>query len=135
VRDCSCPPTFSSVFYGVGDSFRIPREGACEVEDRRFHHEDLAPTPAADDPELYALQLRIEFAAVGAALVSPPARSTPADRAWLRDRHSRLKAQLRPERKRPEPAASARPALDDNDALWARALGVEVDDAGSRDDA
>src|SRR5262245_48198711 len=135
MTDCSCPATFADVRYGVRGEYRVPREGACEVEDRRFRHEDLAPVRAADDPELYALQLSDEFHAVRAAIVSPPVSTTPADREWLRDRHSRLKAQLRPERKRPDPAASARPALDDKDALWARALGVEVDDAGSRDDA
>jgi hypothetical protein len=136
VKGCSCPATFADVRYGVHGEYRVPREAACDVEDRRLYHQDLACRRFDDDTELSALQLATELAAVNHALAWPPARSTPAARDWLRARRAELQARLRMDRehRRPVLGASARPALDAKDAVWARALGVEVEDAGSQRD-
>jgi hypothetical protein len=125
------------VRYGVHGEYRVPREAACDVEYQRLDHRDLASARVDDDATLYELRLAAELAAVNYAIARPPARSSPADRAWLCRRRTELRARLRMKREhgRPVLAASARPPLDPEDAVWARALGVEVEDAGSPNDA
>jgi len=107
---CSCPTRADECRYGA---YRVPQPAACDLEDARYRHDDVA--------QLEEVQLEAELAALVALLASLPAAARPLDRAWLLERRRRLRA---------APAGrvqeGAQPATNepDEDALMARALGV-----------
>jgi hypothetical protein len=83
-QGCSCPSRPEDVFYG---GYRVPWPAACDVEDARFHHGDLAT--------LDEISLTAELLAITGALarLRPRQRVLPGE--WLRERHERVRAALR----------------------------------------
>jgi hypothetical protein len=72
------------VFYGA---YRVPWPAACDVEDARLHHDDIA---LADE-----ITLTAELLAITGALARPRPRQHGLARAWLWERHERVRAALR----------------------------------------
>jgi hypothetical protein len=74
------------VFYGA---YRVPWPAACDVEDSRLHHDDLA---TADE-----ITLTAELIALTETLAQlRPGRHVLASE-WLRERHGRVRTALRPQ--------------------------------------
>ena len=83
---CSCRRRPEDVFYGA---YRVPRPAACDVEDARLHHDDIA---LADE-----ITLTAELIALTGTLARlRPGRQVFA-RKWLRERHGRVCSALRPQ--------------------------------------
>jgi hypothetical protein len=67
----------------------VPWPAACDLEDARLHHDDLAT--------LDEITLTAELLAITGALARlRPGRHVLA-REWLRERHGRLRTALRPQ--------------------------------------
>jgi len=82
-RGCSCRLRPEDLFYGA---YRVPWPAACDVEDARFHHDDIA---VADETTLNAELI---------ALTETLARLRPGRHVlaceWLRERHGRVRTAL-----------------------------------------
>jgi hypothetical protein len=79
------------VFYGA---YLVPWPAACDVEDARLHHEDIAT--------LDEIALTAELLAITGALARPRPRQHALAREWLRERHERVRAALRTQAVRAE---------------------------------
>jgi len=80
---CSCRPRPEDVFYGA---YRVPWPAACDVEDARFHHDDIA---TADE-----ITLTAELIALTETLARlRPGRHVLAGE-WLRERHGHVRTAL-----------------------------------------
>lgn len=85
-RGCSCRPRPEDVFYGA---YRVPWPAACDVEDARLHHDDLAT--------LDEIVLTAELITLTETLARlRPGRHVLA-REWMRERHGRVRTALRPQ--------------------------------------
>jgi hypothetical protein len=82
------------VFYGA---YRVPWPAACDVEDARFHHDDLAT--------LDEIALTAELLAITGALAGRHHQQQVLAREWLRERHERVRTALRAQSATAEAAA------------------------------
>src|SRR5262249_29180174 len=78
---CSCPARHGDLRYGA---WRVPRAGACDVEEARFYGDDL--------DGLDAIAIEAELVAATQVLATLRRGTHLGERDWLLDRRRRLLA-------------------------------------------